>query len=136
MNNLFNIKDQVVVITGGTGILGRCIAKYLAAEGAKVVIVGRKAEVGNAIVDDIKKNGGEAIFLTTDVMNVDVVKHNCADVLAKYGKIDTLLNAAGGNMPGATIAPDSNFFSLKPEEFRSEERRVGKECRSRWSPYH
>lgn len=118
MNNLFNIKDQVVVITGGTGILGRCIAKYLAAEGAKVVILGRKAEVGNAIVDDIKKNGGEAIFLTTDVMNVDVVKHNCADVLAKYGKIDTLLNAAGGNMPGATIAPDSNFFSLKPEEFQ------------------
>ena len=45
MGNLFNIQDQVVVITGGTGILGRCIAKYLALEGAKVIILGRKEEV-------------------------------------------------------------------------------------------
>ena len=47
MGNLFNIQDQVVVITGGTGVLGRCIAKYLALEGAKVIILGRKEEVGN-----------------------------------------------------------------------------------------
>ena len=115
MNNLFDIKDNVVVITGGTGILGRCIAKYLAEEGAKVVILGRKADVGEAIVKDIKDNGGEAIFLVTDVMDVETVKLNCADVIAKYGHVDTLLNAAGGNMPGATIGPDSNFFNLKPE---------------------
>ena len=56
MNNLFDIKDNVVVITGGTGILGRCIAKYLAEEGAKVVILGRKTEVGEAIVKEIKDN--------------------------------------------------------------------------------
>ena len=48
MNELFNIKDQVVVITGGTGVLGKTIAKYLALNGAKVVILGRKEEVGNA----------------------------------------------------------------------------------------
>ena len=47
MNELFNIKDQVVVITGGTGVLGRCIAKYLPNEAAKVVIMGLKAEIGN-----------------------------------------------------------------------------------------
>ena len=50
MTELFNIKDYVVVITGGTGILGRCIAKYLALEGAKVIILGRKAEIGRAHV--------------------------------------------------------------------------------------
>ena len=61
MNNLFSVKDQVVVITGGTGVLGKAIAAHLAAEGAKVVILGRKAEVGNAIVENIKAKGGEAM---------------------------------------------------------------------------
>lgn len=118
MKNLFSVKDQVVVITGGTGVLGRAIAAHLAEEGARVVILGRKAEVGNAIVEDIKKNGGEAMFLTTDVMNREALEQNLADILAAYGRVDALLNAAGGNMPGATIAPDGNFFDLKIEEFQ------------------
>jgi homoserine dehydrogenase len=54
MNKLFDIKGKVVVITGGTGVLGKAIAKYLALEGAKVVILGRRVEAGNAIVEDIK----------------------------------------------------------------------------------
>ena len=119
MNNLFNIKDYVVVITGGTGILGRCIAKYLALEGAKVIILGRKEEVGKKIVDDIVAAGGQCEFMKTDVMNQAVVEKNCSDILAKYGKVDTLLNAAGGNMPGATIGPEDNFFNLKAEEFQT-----------------
>ena len=57
MKNLFDIKDNVVVITGGTGVLGRAIAIHLADQGAKVVIMGRKAEVGNEIVKEIKENG-------------------------------------------------------------------------------
>ncbi len=118
MKNLFSVKNQVVVITGGTGVLGRAIAAHLAEEGARVVILGRKAEVGNAIVEDIKKNGGEAMFLTTDVMNREALEQNLADILAAYGRVDALLNAAGGNMPGATIAPDGNFFDLKIEEFQ------------------
>ena len=119
MSNLFNIKDYVVVITGGTGILGRCIAKYLALEGAKVIILGRKEEVGKKIVDDIVAAGGQCEFMKTDVMNQAVVEKNCNDILAKYGKVDTLLNAAGGNMPGATIGPEDNFFNLKAEEFQT-----------------
>ena len=119
MSNLFNIKDYVVVITGGTGVLGRTIAKYLAMEGAKVAILGRKEEVGKAIVDDIRKSGGVASFYKTDVMNREVVEQNCKDILEKYGKIDTLLNAAGGNMPGATIGPDQNFFDLDTDQFQT-----------------
>lgn len=119
MQNLFDIKDYVVVITGGTGILGRCIAKYLALEGAKVIILGRKEEVGKKIADDIVAAGGQCEFMKTDVMNQTVVEKNCSDILAKYGKVDTLLNAAGGNMPGATIGPEGNFFNLKAEEFQT-----------------
>lgn len=118
MNDLFNIKDYVVVITGGTGVLGRTIAKYLAGNGAQVVILGRKEEVGKEIVDDIVKDDGKAEFMKTDVMDYASVQKNCDDIMAKYGRIDTLLNAAGGNMPGATIAPDQTFFDLKVEEFQ------------------
>ena len=118
MNNLFNIKDYVVVITGGTGVLGRAIAKYLAENGAKVIILGRKEEVGNEIVAEIKAAGHEAEFLKTDVMDEAVVQQNCDYIINKYGRIDTLLNAAGGNMPGATIGPDNNFFDLKVPEFQ------------------
>lgn len=118
MENLFDIKDNVTVITGGTGILGRCIAKYLALNGAKVIILGRKEEVGKAIVEDIEKAGAKCEFMKTDVMNQDFVQQNCNDIVAKYGKIDTLLNAAGGNMKGATIAPNQTFFDLKADEFQ------------------
>ena len=119
MNNLFNIKDNVTVITGGTGVLGRAIAKYLALEGAKVIILGRKEEIGNAIVEEITKEGGCCEFMKTDVMDKAVVQQNCDDIIAKYGRIDTLLNAAGGNMPGATIPPDKNFFDLQVDQFQS-----------------
>lgn len=118
MKNLFDIKGKVVVITGGTGVLGRAIALHLAEEGAKVVILGRKAEVGNALVDEIKGNGGEALFLTTDVLNREALEQNLAGILKAYGRIDALLNAAGGNMPGATIAPTGTIFDLKTEEFQ------------------
>ncbi|MBO4444866.1 MAG: SDR family oxidoreductase [Bacteroidaceae bacterium] len=118
-NSLFDISGRVVVITGGTGVLGREIARYLASEGAKVVILGRKKEVGESIVKAIVEAGGEACFLVTDVMNQEVVEQNCADVLARYGRVDALLNAAGGNMKGATIAPDGTFFDLRAEEFQT-----------------
>ena len=117
MNNLFNIKDNVVVITGGTGVLGKTIAKYLALEGAKVIILGRKEDVGTAIAKDIQQAGGVCDFMKTDVMNQDVVQKNCDDIMAKYGRVDCLLNAAGGNMAGAVIPPDKNFFDLSTEAF-------------------
>lgn len=119
MNELFNIKDYVVVITGGTGVLGSCIGKYLALNGAKVVLMGRREDVGAAIVEDIRKSGGEASYLKTDVLNKELVQRNCAEILDKYGRVDTLLNAAGGNQPGATIGPDQNFFDLDPEQFQN-----------------
>ena len=119
MNNLFDIQGYVVAITGGTGVLGRAIAKYLALNGAKVTILGRKEDVGAEIVADIQKAGGECEFLKTDVMNQDVVQQNCDYIIGKYGRIDTLLNAAGGNMKGATITPEQTFFDLEAKQFQT-----------------
>lgn len=120
MKNLFDITGNVTVITGGTGVLGRTIAGYLACNGAKVIILGRKEDVGHAIVDDVMagKPSGSIEFMKTDVMDRAAVEANCEAVVAGYGRVDTLLNAAGGNMPGATIAPDKTFFDLDPEQFQ------------------
>ena len=82
-------------------------------------MLGRKEEVGQEIVADIKAAGGECEFLKTDVMNQEVVQQNCDYIVEKYGRIDTLLNAAGGNMKGATIAPDQNFFDLEAKQFQT-----------------
>ena len=118
MANLFSVKDKVVVITGGTGVLGKEIAAHLAEEGAKVILLGRKTEVGNKIVESIRTQGGEALFLTTDVLDRKILEQNLADILKAYGRIDALLNAAGGNMPGATISPTGDIFDLKIDEFQ------------------
>ena len=98
MNELFNVKDKVVVITGGAGILGKGIAAYLAKEGAKVVVLDRSEEAGKALVDSIKAEGNEAMFLYTDVMDKEVLEGNKVEIMKAYGRIDVLLNAAGGNM--------------------------------------
>lgn len=119
MKNLFDIKDYVVVITGGTGVLGRAIAKYLSLNGASVIILGRKEDVGREIVADIENAGGRCEFMKTDVMDQQAVQANCDAIVAKYGRVDTLLNAAGGNMAGATIGPDQNFFDLDARQFQT-----------------
>ena len=118
MNELFSVKDRVVVITGGTGVLGRCIGTYLAEQGAKGVLLGRNVEQGNEIVDRIKQNGGEAIFLATDVMDINKMQKCCDEVIARYGHVDALLNAAGGNQAGATIPPAGTFFDVEVEAFQ------------------
>lgn len=119
MKNLFDIKGNVTVITGGTGILGRAIAAYLAHNGVKVIIMGRKEDVGEEIVSRVMSQNpeGSIEYLKTDVLQREVVEENYSQIVSKYGKVDTLINAAGGNMPGATIPPDKNIFDLDPEQF-------------------
>lgn len=117
MNEIFSVKDKVVVITGGTGVLGACIGEYLALQGAKVVLMGRRKEEGDRLVAEITAKGGEACFLVTDVMDEAKVTENCNEILSRYGRVDALLNAAGGNMPGAVISPNQTFFDLKVQEF-------------------
>lgn len=117
MGNLFCIKEKVIVITGGTGVLGGVIASYLADEGARVVLLGRREEAGREIVNQIKERGKEALFLKTDVLDETILTQNREEILSHYGRIDVLLNAAGGNMPGANIAPSQTFFDLNMDEF-------------------
>lgn len=117
-DSLFCVKDKVVLITGGCGILGSDMAQYLAKQGCKVVILDRVEDKGNELVAKIKSEGGEAMFLTTDVLNKEALEKNREDIVKAYGKIDVLVNAAGGNMAGATIPPDKNIFDLEIDAFK------------------
>lgn len=116
--SLFDIKDQVVVITGGTGVLGRVIGSHLAREGAKVALLGRRKDVGEELAEDIRKQGGHATFMVCDVTDIEAVNQVRDEVVRLYGRVDTLLNAAGGNMPGATIPPGKTLFDVQVEEFQ------------------
>ncbi|MDY4149305.1 MAG: SDR family oxidoreductase [Paludibacteraceae bacterium] len=117
MKNLFDISGKVVVLTGGCGVLGQSIALYLAEQGARVVVLDRNEEAGRAFEQQLNQVG-EGMFLTTNVLDEQALIQNRTDILAKYGTIDVLLNAAGGNMAGATIDPDKTFLDLDQEAFR------------------
>lgn len=116
--SLFDIKEQVVVITGGTGVLGRAIGSHLAHEGAKVVLLGRRKDVGEELAEDIRKQGGHVTFMVCDVTDIEAVNQVRDEVVRLYGRVDALLNAAGGNMPGATIPPGKTLFDVQVEEFQ------------------
>lgn len=110
--DLFSLENKVIVITGATGVLGESFALAVAAAGAKVAILGRNEEKANERVKAITLNGGEAIAVITDVLNEEALIAARTQILNAWGTIDGLVNAAGGNIPGATIAPDQNIFDI------------------------
>ena len=116
--NLFDIRGRIAVITGGTGVLGSAMALGLAQAGAKVVALGRKKENGESLLKKISDAGGEGMFVQADVLDAEQLKQAKAEILARHKTIDILVNAAGGNMPGAVIMPDQNFFDLEIDQFQ------------------
>jgi len=117
LESVFNIKDRVVVITGGTGVLGTAMAEGLLRAGANVVLLGRDEEKLKAKLKSLGDLGGEVDGYACDVLIEDDIHEVNKKVLEKFGKIDGLINAAGGNMPGATVSPDQTIFDLKLSEF-------------------
>ena len=114
---MFHLKDKVVVFTGGAGVLGSAMVKGLANAGAKVGILSRTESNIQKVVNEITAMGGEALSLVADVLKEDQLMEAKNKVLKAWGRIDILVNAAGGNMKGATIMPDQNIFSLNMEDF-------------------
>jgi len=109
---MFSIKDKVIVVTGGTGILGGAFIKAIAEAEGKVVIIGRNEEVGQGRAQEIQETGGDAVFIPADVLNEANLQQACDQVLEKYGCIDGLVNGAGGNVAAAVIAPDQDIFNI------------------------
>ena len=111
----FDVKDQVAVVTGATGVLGGAIAEGYARQGMRVAILGRNADKGNAVVQRIRESGGEAEFTAVDVTSRESCEDAARQVLARFGQVDVLVNSAGGNRPDATATDELSFFDLSDD---------------------
>ena len=118
MNEQFSIAGKVAVITGAGGVLGGSIAKCFMEQGAKVVAVDIRQEQLDKRVEELKAYGEDVIGIVGNVLDIASLEKLADDIVAKWGRIDILLNIAGGNMPGATIGPNNNIFDLKLDDFR------------------
>ena len=112
------MKNKVAVITGGNGTLGTAFTKGLAQAGAHVFILGRNTKKSTEKINEFDKMGLKIQAITCDVLDENSVDAAVNEVLEKAGKVDILINAAGGNMPGATIMPDQSVFDLSIDQFR------------------
>ena len=116
--NLFNLEDKTILITGACGVLGGGIAKYLLENNATVILLHYKAEALNNTVTDFKKISDKVEGYVCNVVDEKSLQDAAKKIMAKYGKIDALINAAGGNKPGATVAPGQSVFDVDIEQFK------------------
>jgi NAD(P)-dependent dehydrogenase (short-subunit alcohol dehydrogenase family) len=113
--NEFSLIGKVIVVTGGTGILGNSFIDGIVKAGGTVGILGRNVEVANERVNAINKKGGRAIALIADVINEGQLIDAKNKVLDSFGKIDGLVNGAGGNKPEGVLLPDQDIFKMNLE---------------------
>lgn len=116
MNENFSIAGKTAVITGGSGVLGSNIAVGFLRAGAKVIIIGAHQERVNAAVERLKTAGSEIKGVVCNVLSIESLEAVKEEVLAQWGRVDILVNAAGGNIPGGTLTADQNIFDMKVED--------------------
>ncbi|MEJ7829216.1 MAG: SDR family oxidoreductase [Segetibacter sp.] len=114
----FSLKEKVIVVTGATGILGEAFVNGLSEAGARVVLLGRNEEVGQERTQKVQQQGGEALFVKADVLSKEELERGRDVILSKWGKIDGLVNAAGGNIPEAVIAPEADVFEINMDALK------------------
>ena len=124
-----DLTGQVAVVTGGSGVIGGIFARDLGKCGAKVAVLGRKVENGIPVVKDIEAEGGEAVFVAANVLEKESLKAAKQEILDKWGKINILVNCAGGAVKSAQIPQDQfsdftgdmlNFFTTDMENVKRE----------------
>lgn len=113
--SLYDFTGQTVLITGGAGVLGIEIARMLAECNANVIILNRNAERGEKSAAEINQNlkgKGRAVYIQGDVLSMESLQQANEKIVAQFGPVDVLINAAGGNHPSATTSPDLSFFDI------------------------
>ncbi len=109
---LFSVKEKVVLATGAGGVLVGELARFLAKEGARVVVTDLSQEAANRVTQEITASGNKALGFEMDVLSKQSVNRVLEEVLKGFGRIDVLINGAGGNKPGATTSKQTSFFDL------------------------
>lgn len=111
-SDLFSLKEKVIVVTGGTGILGGSFVNAIAEAGGIPIIIGRNGGIANQRVTDIIAKGGNAMSIVADVLEEKDLLIARDLILEKYNTIDGLVNGAGGNIPEGVLQPDADVFSM------------------------
>ncbi len=119
IDTLFDVKNKVVVLTGGSGVLGGHMARGLAQAGAIPVLLGRTEKHLERAVRDLSGLSDNVASFKCDVLNEEQLATTNEAILTRFGQIDVLINAAGGNKPAGTIGLDQNIFDLNPTELKS-----------------
>lgn len=119
MNDLFSVKDKCIVVTGGAGVLCGAIAEDLAAAGAKVCIADYDEKRANALAQKITANGGFALPVRINVLDKKEVQDAFAYALESMGRIDALINGAGGNKKEATSSDEMKFYDMPADTMKA-----------------
>ncbi|HEY5903518.1 MAG TPA: SDR family oxidoreductase [Anaerolineales bacterium] len=114
----FDISGQTAVVTGGAGVLCSSLCRALAAAGARVAVLDLNPAAAEALAAEICAAGGEAVSAACNVLERQSLEHAAGQVLAAFGRVDILINGAGGNQTQATTTPDLSFFDLPAEALR------------------
>ena len=117
MENVFSIKDKVIVVTGAGGVLGGSISKGLSQGGAKIVVLDIRQENINNQVHEIKAGGGTAIGFLCNVLDANSLEEVSKKIIDKWDRIDVLINCAGGNVAGATLTAEQTIFDMNLEDW-------------------
>jgi len=117
-DNLFDVRNKVAVLTGGSGILGSHMARGLIKAGAKAVLLGTNEKTLERRAKELGGDGDVVVGLTCDVLSIEQLRKTNDAILKQFGRIDILINAAGGNIPEATIGLNENVFDLEFDDFK------------------
>jgi NAD(P)-dependent dehydrogenase (short-subunit alcohol dehydrogenase family) len=118
-SNLFSLKDKVIIVTGGTGILGTSFCNAISNAGATVIIIGRTQSKCDESAYRIMQNGGKAFGIAANVLIEQELQQAKEIIIDKFGKIDGLVNAAGGNVPDAVVKPEQDIFELNMDALKT-----------------
>lgn len=110
--DLFSLRNKVIVVTGGTGILGNAFVDAIAEAGGAVGILGRNESIATERAAAINARGGSALALVADVLNEEQMLAAKEKALEAFGRIDGLVNAAGGNRPEGVLQPSEDLFAM------------------------
>ena len=115
MSTLFSLKEKVIVVTGGAGILGTGFVEAIAGAGGAVAIIDLNEELATQNANRINAAGGKALAVKASVLSEEDLTAAREKIVAHFGKIDGLVNAAGGNVPEGVLQPDADVFALNIE---------------------
>ena len=118
MSQLFTLSGKVAVITGAGGVLGGCMAEYLASQGVRIAVLDLRKEQALAQSQRILNAGGAALAFAGSVLEEADMQKALNEIISAWGQVDILINCAGGNMAGATISPDQTVFDLSMDAFK------------------